>query len=136
MANASFTSERSSTEIRFSAIRPRYYFPNYLEPRQYSYVSRYKNYRRIKDSEENSIFLESINQDTIEENDSDLYITVDNISTNRLDILAYNYYGYSTYWWVIALANNIIDPFDIPLGTVLRIPPLSSLYVNGGVLSV
>lgn len=136
MAKSKFTSERPSTEIRFSVIRPRYYFPTYLEPRQYNYVSRYKNYRRIKDVEENSIFLETINQDTVEETDSDTYITVDNINANRLDIIAYNNYGYSTYWWIIALANNIIDPFDIPLGTVLRIPPLTSLYNNGGVLSI
>ncbi len=136
MSNKQFTYEISSTETRFSAIRPRYYFPNYLDPRQYKYVSRYMKYRRIKDTDENSIFLETINQDTIENNDSDLYITVDNINMNRLDIISYNYYGYSTYWWVIALANNIIDPFDIPLGTVLRIPPLSSLYSNGGILSI
>lgn len=136
MSNTKFTSERPSTEIVFSAIRPRYYFPDYIDPRQYRYVSRYKNYRRIKDNEENSIFLESINQDTISESDSDLYITVDNTNSNRLDAISYKYYGYSTYWWVIALANNIIDPFKIPYGTVLRIPPLSSLYENGGVLSI
>lgn len=135
MSRKKFTYERSSTEIRFSAIRPRYYFPTYLEPRQYGYVSRYMKYRRIKDNDENSIFLESINQDTVQESESDTYITVDNINANRLDIIAYNNYGYSTYWWVIALANNIIDPFNIPLGTVLRIPPLSSMYVDGGVLS-
>ena len=80
--------------------------------------------------------MESINQDTVSESNSDLYITVDNTNSNRLDTISYIYYGYSTYWWVIALANNIIDPFKVPYGTVLRIPPLSSLYENGGVLSI
>ena len=35
----------------------------------------------------------------------------------------------------IALANEILDPFDVPVGTYLRIPPLVSLYNTGGVLS-
>ena len=133
---SNFTYERNSTEIAFSAIRPRYYFVDYLSPEKYKYVSRYQKYRRIKDNNKNDIYLESINQDTIAKNDSDIYITINNTDIIRLDIIAYKYYGYSTYWWVIALANKIIDPFDIPLGTVLRIPPLSSMYANGGVLDV
>lgn len=116
-------------------IRARYYFPDYIEPRDYRSVSRYSQYRRIKDNDENKIFLESINQDKIEEKDSDKYITVDSTNNNRLDIISYNNYGFSTYWWVLAIANNIIDPFDIPLGTIIRIPPLSSLYLEGGILN-
>ena len=54
---------------------------------------------------------------------------------NRLDIISNKYYGTPRYWWVIALANEIIDPFDIPIGTYLRIPSLISLYNTGGVLS-
>lgn len=34
----------------------------------------------------------------------------------RLDTIAYDYYGDSNYWWVVMLANNIIDPYyDWPL---------------------
>lgn len=136
MAKSGFTMHDFPTSPSYLAdLRARYYFPDYLTPREYRSVSRYSRYRRIKDDEENTIFLESINQDTIEENGSDTYITVDSTNENRLDIIAFNNYGFSTYWWVIALANEIIDPFDIPLGTTLRIPPLSSLYLDGGVLS-
>lgn len=40
----------------------------------------------------------------------------------RLDTLAYQYYGDPDYWWVIALANRIMDPFTLPVGQQLRIP--------------
>ena len=40
----------------------------------------------------------------------------------RLDTLAFKYFGDEEYWWVIALANRILDPFSITVGTRLRIP--------------
>ena len=40
----------------------------------------------------------------------------------RLDNLASKYYGDEELWWVIALANRIIDPFSLAVGTRLRIP--------------
>lgn len=50
--------------------------------------------------------------------------TVDHIyqAGDRLEIIAHKYYGDEEYWWVIALANRIIDPFAIPVGTTLHIP--------------
>ena len=40
----------------------------------------------------------------------------------RLDHLAHRYYGDSDYWWVIAVANRIQDPFALVPGTRLRVP--------------
>lgn len=40
----------------------------------------------------------------------------------RLDAISYRYYGDEDYWWIIALANRISDPFVIPAGRRLRIP--------------
>ena len=40
----------------------------------------------------------------------------------RLDTVAHRYYGDSDYWWVIALANRIQDPFRLTVGSILRIP--------------
>ena len=54
---------------------------------------------------------------------------------DRLDIISTSFYGTPKYWWVIAMANNIIDPFTLEIGTNLRIPPIISLYNKGGVLS-
>jgi nucleoid-associated protein YgaU len=41
---------------------------------------------------------------------------------DRLDTLAHRYYGDSDYWWVIAVANRIQDPFSLRPGTRLRVP--------------
>jgi nucleoid-associated protein YgaU len=40
----------------------------------------------------------------------------------RLDVIAHKYYGDEDYWWVIALANRIMDPFTLEVGRRLRIP--------------
>lgn len=40
----------------------------------------------------------------------------------RLDVIAHRYYGDEEYWWVIALANRIMDPFALEVGRKLRIP--------------
>lgn len=41
---------------------------------------------------------------------------------DRLDTLAHRYYGDSDYWWVIAVANRIQDPFSLIPGSRLRVP--------------
>lgn len=129
-----YISSNLPTHMTIAGIRETYSFPDYIEARNYNNVSRYQTYRRIRSEDDNYVYHETINQDVIEQSDSDIFITVDNITENRLDKIALNYYGISVYWWIIALANNIIDPFTVPIGTVLRIPPISSLYDKGGVL--
>ena len=43
--------------------------------------------------------------------------------TDRLDVLAQTYLGSPSLWWQIMDINpEIIDPFNIPYGTQLRIP--------------
>lgn len=116
-------------------VRKKYYMRTYYAPKQYSNTSRYKNVRRLKDDKTGKVFHETVPQTFVTESENDQYITVTNITKNRLDIIANEYYGTANYWWVIAQANYIIDPFDVPVGTQLRIPPILSLYLNGGVLS-
>lgn len=50
--------------------------------------------------------------------------TIDHVlrSDDRLDSLAFHYYGDEDYWWIIALANRIDDPFALVPGRTLRIP--------------
>ena len=57
----------------------------------------------------------------VEPKDSDIVILT--TSTDRLDLLADEYYGDSSMWWVIALKNNLTD-IDLVLepGTILRLP--------------
>ncbi len=50
--------------------------------------------------------------------------TVDHVikAGERLDTLASLYYGDEELWWVIALANRIMDPFSLSIGTRIRVP--------------
>jgi nucleoid-associated protein YgaU len=43
---------------------------------------------------------------------------------DRLDLLAQQYYGDSSLWWIISIANETLsqNSLFIPLGTQLRIP--------------
>ena len=57
----------------------------------------------------------------IELDDSDIYIYT-NIE-DKLDLLAYKYYGDVTLWWIIAQANHLgKGTLNILPGTQLRIP--------------
>lgn len=105
----------------------------YLKPRVYEHVSRYSNTRLITGNGPN--VHESVYDIKIQNSDEDTYYTVTVATEDRLDIISTKFYNYPVYWWVIAAANNISDPFDVPVDTVLRIPPLSSLYTNDGLLS-
>lgn len=50
-------------------------------------------------------------------------------SYDRLDTIAYRFYGDAIYWWVIAAANGLeLVEVELNLGTVLRIP--SPRYVK------
>jgi nucleoid-associated protein YgaU len=47
---------------------------------------------------------------------------------DRIDLLAYNFYGDPVLWWVIAAANDLeLLPSDLNVGDTLRIP--SQRYV-------
>lgn len=120
--------------ISQASIRENFGGIEYLPTILYKNASRYKNLRTIQDNNGN-IYHESWVQKTIDKSADDEYFTVTEIEENRLDIVATKFYNTPRYWWVIALANYIIDPFDIPIGTRLRIPPLISLYNSGGVLN-
>lgn len=56
------------------------------------------------------------------------YHKVTEAQRNRLDMIAYEHYMDAQLWWLIAMANDIIDPFFIPPGITLRIPYLSEWW--------
>ncbi len=49
---------------------------------------------------------------------------------NRLDNIAYKYYNNPELFWIIMVTNNIIDPFSIKNGDVLRILPKDYVEYN------
>lgn len=53
---------------------------------------------------------------------------------NRPDAISYTVYGNSKYWWIIAFANNINDPFSgFYNGRKLKIPDIKVVKKNIGV---
>lgn len=88
--------------------------------------SRYKVLRVIED--QGYTYLETYNQVKVPESYDDSYHIVEHSEVNRLDIISEKYYNTPDYWWAIALANNMIDPFIINEGVMIRIP--SRLTLN------
>jgi nucleoid-associated protein YgaU len=66
-------------------------------------------------------FWNTIDLPTIPDQPGDIVHTVK--STDRLDLLAYEYYGDPVAQWVIAVANDLeILPTDLNAGDTIRIP--------------
>ena len=105
----------------------------YLKPHNYLHISRYSNIPLIVDKRYNEKYHESVFNYKIVESNGDKYITLE--KDTRLDVLANKYYADHSLWWVIAMANNIMDGLEpVKLGTVLRIPPILSIYSSGSIL--
>lgn len=134
---ARFTSKFGDVSPTFLEHTREYFEPlEYYQPISYKNVSRYKSLRTLKDADNGRMYHESWKIQGVPESDNeDNYYTVTIDTENRLDLIAYSYYGSARYWWVVALANNILDPFTVPIGTRLRIPPMITLYKPGGVLN-
>jgi nucleoid-associated protein YgaU len=60
----------------------------------------------------------------------DIYHLV--VEGDNLSNLAYRYYKNSKYWWVIADANQIINPFDLDDFASLVIPDLQRVLAGIG----
>jgi hypothetical protein len=52
------------------------------------------------------------------------------IEGERLDEIAFRYYGYSGYWRLLASFNNLGDAITIPGGFLLVIPPAPTLVLR------
>lgn len=115
--------------------REKFHMLKYESPILYPNNCRYKNVRTIRDTDKNRLHHETINVPYVAYSEQDEYIVVKDTEADRLDVLSSRFYGTPKYWWAIAYANYIIDPFDVPQGTRLRIPPITSLHRIGGVLS-
>lgn len=109
----------------------------YLETKNPSknYADRYRSCKILKDLVTGEQLLATRETKNIATKSTDIYHEVKTNESCRLDIIAYNYYKNPLLWWVIAQANNIYDPIvATPVGTILRIPALETLYGNNGIL--
>lgn len=77
-----------------------------------------KNTKRLADGKK---VLRTYIPKSIPKKDDDIYIITQ--ETDRLDLLASQFYGDSTLWWIIANANNLNSVnIGLTAGTQLRIP--------------
>jgi len=83
-------------------------------------ASRYRNNEVKKLADGRNVYKSRI-YPKVPKTDQDTYIVTQ--GGDRLDTLAYQFFGDASLWWIIASANNIHDaPFGLPDGTQLRIP--------------
>ena len=96
--------------------------------------SRYRNFDILVDNEGREMF-ETWRNLKIPKTDEDMFHEVRVKDKYRIDLIAHKYYNNQDLWWVIALANNVKDPFfDLEVGEILRIPSISALFGRDGVL--
>jgi nucleoid-associated protein YgaU len=96
--------------------------------------SRYLRKDIFYDNEGESYFMDLPLNIEIKSNFQDSTYKVNVRTENRLDLIAHLFYNNSRLWWVIADANGIDDPSNVPVGTTLNIPSVSSIFGVGGVL--
>jgi len=66
----------------------------------------------------------------IPKSDSDEFHMVTENERNRIDLIAFHYYGDCALWWVIAEANGVLNPLELEVGRVLRIPAWATVQMK------
>lgn len=73
-------------------------------------------------------FLPSYKKRVVTESPLDVFHELTAGEVGKLDLVSYKYYGTPYLWWVIALANKILNPLTVQAGTRLRVPALDEVY--------
>jgi hypothetical protein len=83
-------------------------------------ASRYQNIGIQKTNTGETIYL-PVKYPSLVPSNNDYYIIAR--EEDRFDLIASDFYGQPTYWWVVAMANDLPgDSMYAPPGTQLRIP--------------
>lgn len=111
---------------------------DYTVCRDFNHISRYKGLRQVVHNPTNAaerfITLETVN--ALTSNASYRYYTVPTSEENRLDLIAYKFYGSPNYSWVISYMNNIEDGFTVYEGQKIKIlDSFSDLFAQGEILA-
>jgi hypothetical protein len=89
---------------------------------------RYENIGTYKTDNGKVIYLSTRYPSVVTSNE-DFYIIAR--AEDRLDLIASDFYGDSTLWWVVSMANDLPqDSMFAPLGFQLRIPGNLSRALN------
>ncbi len=96
---------------------------------------RYDEFAEIIKTPEGKRRLSTLYYPNFVKRSSDIYIKTK--LSDRLDILAYQYYGDSRYWVIISKVNNLMSPsLRVKPGITLRIPyPLNSSDIEESFLN-
>ena len=95
---------------------------DYSVCRDFKHICRYRGLRQIIHNPNDSdrfIALETPN--TLKTNAKFRYYDVPITEENRLDLIAYKFYGSAQYSWIISYFNNIEDGFSVREGQRLKI---------------
>jgi len=91
-------------------------------------LSRYNQIRFLL-NQNNIPVQESWHPPEIKEQSTDRYFEVTIDFAHRPDLISYMYYGTMQLYWVIALANDMIDPIaETSVGKRLRIPDRDYIF--------
>jgi len=83
-------------------------------------ASRYQNIKIQKSDNGKTIYL-PVKYPSLVPSNNDYYIIAR--EEDRFDLIAADFYGQPTYWWVVVMANDLPgDSMYAPPGTQLRIP--------------
>ena len=90
-------------------------------------MSRYENTSVGKDKDKKVNKYNTTIYKTVPERNDDIIILTQ--EGDRLDNLAYQYYGDTSLWWYIAKANGL-HFMTVPSGTSLRIPGTTNYAIG------
>lgn len=88
----------------------------------YNHISRYKGLRQlIHNPEEAERFIALETPNPLLSNAKFIYYEVPRMEENRLDLIAYKFFGSAQYSWIISYFNGIEDGFTVNEGQKLKI---------------
>lgn len=109
----------------------------YTVCRDFEHISRYRGLRQVVHNPsafDRYITLESPNP--IKSKAEFIYYDVPHMEENRLDLIAYKFYGSAQYSWIISYFNNIEDGFTVYEGQRLKIlKNFTDLFNKGELLA-
>jgi hypothetical protein len=132
---------RAKKPIYYDTLTPYKVIPytgiQYAVCRKFNHISRYKGLRQVAhnpNEPDRFVTFELSNSTTI--NASYRYYTVPNSEENRLDLIAYKFYGSPNYSWIIAYMNGIEDGYSVYANQKIKIlNNFTDLYSKGEILA-
>ena len=87
-------------------------------------ISRYDKFTKVRNDPTDYYRLETFPPITAQELANIPHSVIVWKETDRMDALATDILGDASYWWVICLMNDLVNPFSYDLlpGTLLKIP--------------